>query len=720
MEWNTATLLAPRTGGRSRFSKALPMPPSPPHETPPESITAAAATRTPTTATSPAFQIPRKLPGLPNMATTMALPPRKDSVGARFIPKPIDSPLPALPALPDKVSSPLELQKKMPPIPRKAVASPPPVGSSFTSSPPLEQLEPEAVDPVKLKRKSSISSLLSAYSNTSSESVHMSSHRSSDTKGSEASLSPDRDGQRGGQQRDLSAAYKALSRNPYEEPSAREKEFMMHEPLPPPPPTKEANASPRPAAQRTGLPATPRGGRLPAAPAPAAAPATIQKDGDAFTSAARKTPSPPPRREIWRRRASSKSDRSIAVSGLKLAVSHGSTAATTMAASQPAPAEEASQKAAQHPAILNPTLALSANNGPQLPPQPNSGLPGRNIRPQAQAQTQPQQSATNNAIDALDNDDEMKRLRELKMQALGQSASQDSDKSTSHLQPLDSPTLKPSPAGFPTILGAPESTRTAADDQPPLSPPTKSLRRREVGRKPSLQNIKGSEAGAAQHLREARSAIDLRAARDKQAEAAMENFPALEPPHFPGQYYGGAPSPRSPRTRGLSSASNASGRRVPNPQLMVTSPATPPAPRPRVEYKDMEYIQMTPQQQNDLSAAIRKAFGHSKDWARVTPNKDGVWPCRELSADHLTCASDHKGWVNTPNAHYPIACMLCHDGSKESRRVCRSCGIRVCPGCSELLTGVKIENLDFNALASKEKEKEDAIAGDQEGLYISK
>lgn len=317
----------------------------------------------------------------------------------------------------------------------------------------------------------------------------------------------------------------------------------------------------------------------------------------------------------------------------------------------------------------------------------------------------------------------MKRLRELKMQALGQRISQESDKSTLQPQAIDSPTLKPSPAGSPTAQGAIGSARTAPDAQPPLSPPSKSLKRRDMGRKPSLQNMnKGNEAGAAQHLREARSAIDLRAARDKQqadaAAATMENFPALEPPHFPGQYYGGAPSPRSPRTRGLSSASNASGRRVPNPQLMVTSPATPPVPRPRVEYKDMEYVEMTPQEQNDLSAAITRAFGNrSREWAKVaaatTTNKDGVWPCRELSADHLTCPSDHRGWISTPNVHYPIACMLCHDGSKESRRVCRSCGIRVCPGCSELLTGVKIENLDFNALASKEKEKEDAIVGEQ-------
>lgn len=704
MEWNTATLEPPRTGGRSRFSKALPVPPPLQKDaavsvvsSPPSRTTTTAAT--PTSTTSPAFKIPRKLPGLPNMATTMALPPRKDSVGARFVPKPMDSPLPALPG---KVSSPQELQKKMPPLPRKAVGSPPPAAASTKSPPSVPtQLEPEAVDPVKLKRKSSISSLLSAYSHSSSDSVHdmyMSSQRSSDTKGSEASLSPDRGRE---QQGDFSSAYKAFTRNPYEEPSAREKEMMMNEPLPPPPPpTKEANGS----APRTGLPATPRSNRQ--APTPAAAPAQVLKDSDTFSSVTRTTPSPPPRREIWRRRASSKSDRSIAVSGLKLAVSHGSTAATAMTTSQQGAPEESSQNLAQHPAILNPTL--SANNAPQLPTQPNSGLPGRNVRPQAQSQQQQATSATE--FGNFENDDEMKRLQELKNRAFGQ------QETTSNPQPMDSPTLKPIPAGSsPTTLGGPESSRSTDDSQTAPSPPGKSLRRREVGRKPSLQNmnVRGNELGAAQqHLREARSAIDLRATRDKQAEAGMENFPALEPPHFPGQYYGGAPSPRSPRNRGLSNASNASGRRMPAPHLMVSSPGMPPVQRPRVDYKDMEYIEMTPQQEQDLADAIKKAFSRAKDWSKMTPNEHGVWPCRELTADHLTCGTNHKYWLNSANVNCPIACMLCHEGGKESRRVCRSCGIRVCTGCSELLTGVKIENLDFDALASKEKEKEGAIIGE--------
>lgn len=626
-------LQTPRTGGRSRFSKALPMPPPPQN--------------TSETIVSPAHQIPRKLPELPAMAnTTTTFPPRKSSAGAQFASKPIDAPLPALPAKPSET----ELQKKMPPIPRKAVASPP------LSAQPAAT---EAVSAAKLKRNSSISSLLSAYSNTSSDSVHRSSQGSAHTKGSEASLSPERAAGGGDRHQNYTGQYKAYSRNPYEEPSAQEKEMMMHEPLPPPPPMKDAS---RPLTPRVGLPATPRNGR----PAVASPP----KDVDDASSQVTLTNASPPRREIWRRRASSKSDRSIAVSGLKLAISHGSTAAATAAV--PAPETAPTQDLSSDSMSLEPSGSINKPSPP--PPRTGPALPGRNVKP-----------VSRNAAEVM---------------------------MASPVPPTkDSPTLKSD--AVPSSLTPGSGRRPQAAELPstlvsPLSspePPAKSIRRREVAAKPSSQDVRANEANPAQHLREARSHIDLKAGRSEQVqrEAAQENFP-FEPPHpYEERANGGMPSPRSRRP------SNASARRL-APALTVTSPTARAAPYAPVEYKDQEPMELTPQEEKILSAAINKVVNRNWDWAKATPNQQGVWPCKELTGDHISCISDHKRWLHAENLHNPLDCMLCHAGTREHRRVCKTCGIRVCIPCADLMTGRKIEELDFNALATNGKGKGVATA----------
>ncbi|KAK9781948.1 hypothetical protein SCAR479_01819 [Seiridium cardinale] len=630
---DTAMLQTPRTGGRSRFSKALPMPPPSQNTFEP---------------TSPARQVPRALPDFPSMTNSAAFPPRKDSVGARFTPKPIDSPLPALPA---KSPEP-ETQKKMPPIPRKAVASPP---AAAFSSPPAEPAQVETTDLAKLKRNSSISSLLSAYSNTSSDSVHRSSQGGSDTKGSEASLSPEREERPG----NFARNYRAYSRNPYEEPSAQEKEMMMHEPLPPPPPMKDANGSSRPTTPRVGLPATPRHGRPAVVPPP--------KDDDTSSSVT-VTNASPPRREIWRRRASSKSDGSIAVTGLKLAVSHGSTAET--AVPLPAPAAGPTQDSLPDPSGLNPSLNANVNKTSPLPPRSSSALPGRNIKPQSQ------QPSTGMKAPAI-----------------------------------DSPTLKTESASFPTNSSAPGRNNATPSAKPspgpvsPLSspePPAKSMKRREVGTKSSVQNMRGTEASPAQHLREARSQIDLRAARAQQ-EAAQENFPFEGSQIRDDHVREGVPSPRARRP------SNTNERRLAAaPQLTVTSPSITAVSSGPVEYKDQEPMQLTPREEKTLMDAIAKVT--NRDWAKAVPNKQGVWTCKELTSDHLTCASDHKRWLHMENLHNPISCMLCHLGGRDHRRVCKTCGMRVCIPCADLLSGHKIGELDFVALVSKTKANETTIA----------
>ncbi|KAI1879594.1 hypothetical protein JX265_002548 [Neoarthrinium moseri] len=666
---DTATLQTPTTG-RSRFSKALPLPPGLDLEGNGSQAIAA-------------NQVPRALPDLPNMAATVAFPPRKDSVGGSFVPKPLDSPLPALPAL----TSGLDTQKKMPPIPRKAVASPP--------------AQPAKTTPAHLKRVSSISSLLSAYSNTSSDSVHRSSQGSSVTKGSEPSFSPEREAMQDGNKDDFTRSYKAYSRNPYEEPSEQEKAVMMNEPLPPPPPFK---SNLRPTTPRTGLPATPRSGRTAASPT---------RDANADSPTTSMANASPPRREIWRRRASSKSDRSIAVAGLKLSISHGSTAATTAPVAAPA------QLSLPKSAMTNNDVKTTS----PLPPKPNSGLPGRNIRPQ------PQQAEA---------DDEMKRLKEkLKPFGLGRSGTGEQADARMSAQSNDAPA--PPAKDSPTIKAASSETikvqPAPVSDEPnkplnatasPLSSPepqrdsANSIRRRDVGaparKQASMQNMnaKMADPAVAQDLRGAKSHVDLKGAshgdpRDQLGgrEIGTKDFGTKEDifrnadirePREPKMTSStpvvaaapppakGLPSPRSRRP------SQPQPRRIP-PELMITT-----APEP-VVYRDIneDPHPIDPEQQAKLEEAINTALASPSKF-NFTPTEDGVWPALALSINHYQCLGSHKLWHCTQNANYPIRCMVCHVPDKTFRFVCRCCGVRCCQGCMEALRVHPLEALDLDGL----------------------
>ncbi|KXJ94433.1 hypothetical protein Micbo1qcDRAFT_159597, partial [Microdochium bolleyi] len=144
------------------------------------------------------------------------------------------------------------------------------------------------------KRVSSISSLLSAYSRSSAESLHRSSHTSDGSKDSETSPSSDENNG------------KALRSQPEQAGVARQG-LGASTTLPQ---TVSDQSRPR-------TPPTQHRPNFSGSNVATSSPASVKQDT-------------PQRREVWRRRASSnRSDRSIAVADLRLAITHGSTAATT-------------------------------------------------------------------------------------------------------------------------------------------------------------------------------------------------------------------------------------------------------------------------------------------------------------------------------------------------------------------------------------------------------
>jgi len=335
-----AATLQPPKSGRSRFSKALPAPPS-----------------------LPTFEFESQLDlaplvpdkALPHPQPTAPLPPvpppkrgdqdRETTMAA--IAKPLNSPLPSLPK---SAGPPLRS------IPRRPVAAP-------TSSPVVASPNPLP------SPGGSISSLLSAYSNHTDDEPRSASANSPqgilNPKSAYSVVSPSL-----GVQNQSGAPFGAPTRElpslpssqnaQRQGPSSRMLEGDRKE-LPPPPPLKDPQRS------------IPRPRTPPSLQTQTAQPSTSTTAGSPLGNGS------PQQGELWRRR-SLKADKSLAVPDLKLVSSHGSTAASVQNTSQSGPSDLFSQPfplpPRSHPEALEPATTQ------RVPPRSaNGGLPGRNIRP---------------------------------------------------------------------------------------------------------------------------------------------------------------------------------------------------------------------------------------------------------------------------------------------------------------------------------------------------
>ncbi|KAI8635056.1 hypothetical protein F5Y19DRAFT_134389 [Xylariaceae sp. FL1651] len=381
----------PKTG-RSRFSKALPTPPP---------------------GLNDRTMASRELPILP----PAPLPPRKDSITVKSTSnmslqsKGFNSPLPALPTMTEAP----QLQVQTRSIPRK------PVGQSIT--PPATSETTGAITKSnKMKRVSSISSLLSAYSHSSSDSAQRSSHESDFTKDSEPSYSPEREGMVG-LQAPPAKTYVDLINDSYSDKASEVTSNTIINSFPPPPPLKDPS---RP--------------RTPSAARPLDA---VRDRRESSSPTSLRSGSPQAGREIWRRRASSKSDRNLTIADLKLAGSNGSTASTSHT-----PAAKAELPLAPPPPKPNHQSATT------LPPR-NASLPGRNIRP-----IKP--------VELVDDDDEMKKLTKL-LKRVGRDDGSKSDQQGDKLEALrqDSAQRDPRERKQPGAKGNTMATKP--------EPPTKDL-----------------------------------------------------------------------------------------------------------------------------------------------------------------------------------------------------------------------------------------------------
>ncbi|OTA91590.1 hypothetical protein M434DRAFT_397109 [Hypoxylon sp. CO27-5] len=683
-----ATLQAPKSG-RSRFSKALPAPPPELEDLRPRT-----ATRDPPSLLYSPF------------------PPRKDSVSVKtntsISPTTksdfVNSPLPALPSGNNMETTVLQTQNRS--IPRKPVGLPAnPAPTATTTS-------------KKMKRVSSISSLLSAYSNTSSDSVQRSSQGSIFTKDSEPSNSPEREGINDGQQPRLKDL-PVLPSNPYVDEMPSVTDEIITADLPPPPPLKELTR-----------PSTPSGSR-PILKDPFSASQPGALDGGS-SSPSRLVGDSPQTREIWRRRASSKSDRSLLVPQLKLADSHGSTAST----SQPANTD----------LLPPPAPVQNTNTASPLPPR-SASLPGRNIRPVKQPD--PQQ------------EDEMRRLSAKLKQLTSRNEHTNGSDSTDY--PKDEPIklgedlkgsapkaglenkadtnpvafAKDQPAGknasnisktsVETVGRAP-SAAASSPEPPPKESAQKPISRRPVGSPSANQQPEVHKKGSSSDLR--KQGIGL--PRFPRPSYSNPNLRSPVAPHNvqetvrPRAVPQHQPTPSV--TMSLASPTD-SNEPMKKPELfnIVTalneptlSPTPPNNRKPsRKVSKDIDAVALddigesmenvTPEHLEQINAALSR---FPRNIGQVAPAADTIWPAAPISSQHYNCYVGHSKWVPVKNLNYPLACQTCGLQDNSPRKTCSWCNLRICFKCQERLTGpyksnlqALMQNMEADQLEERRREK---------------
>lgn len=397
--------------------------------------------------------------------------------------------------------------------------------------------------------------------------------------------------------------------------------------------------------------------------------------------------SPQAQPQIWRRR-SLKAEKNLAVSALQLVSSHGSTASTSSSTGPP-PGPPPKDSAQLQPNNSTTSSTSPANNRSPLPLTPNAGFPGRNIRPVASRQQLGEEGSDNMGQEAS-------RLKNTLKKAGGNGGGgpgvthKDSQSSlprfavfpatdNAPVQRLptpeyDSGDLLKSPI-VETIV-SPVSPASSPDlpserRQPPVAPHEKPLpppatSTPGLSQKPSLQGLASrSPAGLPSNP----------AASRNEAPQPQNQFPARTTSKAQPQTIA------QPVQKGRTLSETGSIETVkPHVRDFAFSgnDYKPVAEEPReTEYTDNPGAERFP-----------------RSWANQIPEGTIFQPV-PISARHHGCITKHQLMHQCRNTFYPLACQAC--GLKDSswRFTCSSCNLRICKSCR---TSLRKAGGDLHAL----------------------
>ncbi len=624
----SSLLKTPATPGRSRFSKALPAPP-------PGLYTAGRFPPRISNSTSP------RPPAPPPKASSASFA-SANTVTAAGASLP-NSPLP--PAPPPKVMA----------IPRRPIAS----ITSMTGLPLPPEPEPSPV--------TSISSILSAYSNTSGESLIESYESTASTKASYVAASPEQQAVSGDLRRDELLTPLTSFSNDIDlrkQPPAPIYPADGQD-RPPPPPVKDDIRPKTPSASQPN-----------------------EGVGLASPSSLNKSPSMP---QLWRRR-SLKADRNLAVSELKLPASHGSTASTLPSASASAstPAPAPASTLAPLPDSLTSTSGVS---------RPVLGLPGRNIRPAASRDLVAQNPTMGESLSKMEariesklgrKTDEMTNVNAPPFQRLPTPEYDDHhDRRGVLVETIAQPVSPASSPELPSRDSEPEPELAPQPKQPIIPRKAVGLTGRDIRpvRSTPVLNAYRADAAASAGLHDVPSVLrpgDATASRD--ATPRQTQFPARTSSRL------GAPP------------SHALRRQLAEAQSLVSPVEAPIMSRDVAPVAEEEPSQETAKASPLLSLSLNTSesvLSRAADDSSATSQSEQaaffpasfldlappgtIFTAPPLGAKNYMCLQQHRQMYRDRNLHCPLKCQACEREDTEMRWKCKWCYLRICQPCMDYL-----------------------------------
>jgi hypothetical protein len=629
---NTNSLQPPKTGS-SRWSKALPDVPGPDDPSFYDDYYEEPSPRLP-----PAKELPPPPPRSTSIANAKSLPPSLPPLHLLAV----DSP----PSGPPKMAIPRRPIGKLP-------ANPPPPPQKEPQQPISSQIPPSPSE--------SLSSILSAYSRSSGESLVRSPYGANDSVRQSEAISSPRD----------QAPLANTKTGTFITPSAQQQQQHHQQQQP-----QQYVAQKLPAndTRPPPLPSKDTKYHLPATPAPVRKPVSENKLSELNSAS---SPSSQQQPQLWRRR-SLKAERSLELPDLKLIASHGSTAAT-------------------QPGVAPPHVHQQLpSNGPKISTIPN-WQPG-STNPIAPAGQDPQTSPAPEQVPDTPtmgiNSSKLNRLKgKLHLHRRGKSSG-DTSKSPS--------TPRPGTNRPPTPEYQKEDIKTPVVDSfvSPLSPASSPEPVAQVSPEISTNTTSVfSQAQTQEHLR-SNGSITRKAVHAPKLPSPSEDKPVSASPEAASL----PPSVTDSRgSRGSSGSDTAVHQvepptevpsRFPPRHSSVRSNAPPrqlaaehdsrlvPSESQGPLYRGRDgtlYPEMKILREPDPRAAYFPKQSES-------PIPEGtIFKAPPLKKSHFNCYHGHKTMNRRTNKYYPLTCQTCDKSDVEDRWTCSFCHLRICEHCVKKL-----------------------------------
>lgn len=676
MESSTTSLPFPRPAGRSRFSKALPAPPSL-NEVASRDLQSFLPPRKDSLPSRPSIPLKDKDKDKNITANTIVRKavPSTAAIPSNMATRMMDTPLPALPSL-ARVNSPPSVVPK-----RKPVGS----GVSVKShpSPPPQPLGGGEISPVD-----SISSLLSAYgegdSSEARNSVETAATKYSSFEPSPPKVLPKDHLGSGVTKLDLVSPL-ALPTPLSSNMSADQ--HVQRGDRPPTPPMKDSKR-----------PTTPKSSRN-----------VAQRPVDLATSSplSQTTTQSPSQPQLLRRR-SLKSDKPLMLPELKLTSSHGSTSSSQQVIS--------SINNELLPDLPKPNAPFAAKTGLGSPMRNGfSSFPGRNIRPspsQKALPRSPQPAAMGNKPSKEPLDGFSQYAQEIE----NNSKLNDTTKAPQYSPAKMSPELRRPPTPEYSKHDAPSSQTDLVSPASPMTPPEEPRALSAIGEDVSQAASPAAVAPSTTSLPKTSPRPAGLPSAPNGNKMGLPRSPRINGGSPAGiqpiaaSSTGGAsllrpsptiqPGPASPHARSISDTS------VPTIEISDDGASTikassPHRPATAASSRAATGWQQQPLPQSRTTTTSEEGSHQSSDLVKAAPGELNYFPMVHyklpsiapgtvlapppLRQNQLDCFASHYRFTSSRNEDHPLACQSCHIKDRGMRFTCAHCAVRICSDCRDVL-----------------------------------